>query len=404
MTGASKARTIPGLASAVLGVVLRGIKVGELRVRMPDGGDYRFGGRAAGPVASIDVRDPRLARRILAGGDIALAEGYMDGCWDTEDLSAVLELGLANISAGWVADVPFPLRPAYRLFHAMHDNSPSGGSKRNIAAHYDLGNEFYELWLDEGMTYSSAILDGATQRPTADQLEAGQRRKYDRILGLLQPGRRDHLLEIGCGWGGFALHAAREAGCRVTGLTLSESQAERARERVRAEGLEGKIDIRLQDYRAVQGAYSGIASIEMFEAVGERWWPVFFRRTAELLTRGGTAALQVITIEDERYDDYKRNPDFIQRYVFPGGMLPSMERFSAAAAAAGLSVGAPHRFGRDYARTLAVWRERFEASLPQVRALGFDERFIRMWRYYLVYCRTGFEQGSIDVMQVRLTT
>ncbi|MGE5435510.1 MAG: class I SAM-dependent methyltransferase [Candidatus Doudnabacteria bacterium] len=395
---------LPGPFASLLGLVLRGIRVGTLSVTAPGGRVYRFGGRAPGPAAAITVRDPGLARKIIAGGDIALAEGYMDGSWDTDDLAAVLHLALANISAGWTADVPFVLRPAHRLWHAMRDNDPAGGSRRNIEAHYDLGNDFYELWLDEGMTYSSAILGDGSARPTLDELEDGQRRKYDRILEMIQPGSRDHILEIGCGWGGFALHAAREAGCKVTGLTLSAEQAELARARVRDEGLDGMVDIRLQDYREVPGAYSAIASIEMFEAVGERWWPVFFRRIGELLERGRAAALQVITIEDSRYDDYKHNPDFIQRYVFPGGMLPSVERFVAAAAASGLEVGEPHMFGEDYAKTLGVWLDRFEAAQPRVRALGFDERFIRMWRYYLVYCRTGFEQGSIDVMQIRLST
>ena len=401
-TAQSQRLPIPNAWHAVLATVLRGIRTGQLTITMPGGRVHRFVGAVPGPSAAITVNDPAIARRILAGGDVALAEGYMDGSWDTDDLAAVLDVGLANISEGWTADVPFALRPIHRLWHAMHDNDVSGGARRNIAAHYDLGNEFYELWLDDTMTYSSAVLEDEPVPLTAEQLETGQRRKWDRVLELIQPGSRDHILEIGCGWGGFAIYAAREAGCKVTGLTLSQEQADLARARVCEEGLEGQVDIRLQDYREVPGSYSGIASIEMFEAVGERWWPVFFRRIGELLDPGKAAAIQVITIAEDRYEDYKRNPDFIQRYVFPGGMLPSIERFRACAEKTGLRVGEPRLFGTDYAKTLAAWLERFESVLPQVRELGFDERFIRMWRYYLVYCRTGFEQGAIDVTQVRL--
>jgi cyclopropane-fatty-acyl-phospholipid synthase len=284
----------------------------------------------------------------------------------------------------------------------MRDNDPDGGSKRNVAYHYDLGNDFYELWLDDTMTYSAAFTDDASVPASDADLERAQRRKWDRILDLIQPGPQDHILEIGCGWGGFAIHAAQDAGCRVTGITLSEQQLEMARERVAAAGLEGRVDLRLQDYREVPGTFTGIASIEMFEAVGERWWRPFFRRTRELLEPGRAAAMQVITIAEDRFEGYRRRPDFMQRYVFPGGMLPSPERFREAAEVGGLSVREPSFFGMDYARTLTAWSERFERALPEVRALGFDDRFVRMWRYYLAYCRTGFEHGTIDVMQVRL--
>ena len=388
--------------NGALAAVLRGARVGELRVLMPDGSAYRFAGDIPGPVASITVRDSSVSRRLVLGGDIALAETYIDGLWDTPDLATVLAFGLANISAGWMARTPFLLRPFYRLWHALHDNDDSGGSKRNIAYHYDLGNEFYKLWLDETMTYSSAMFEDAEGTPTPQELVSAQRRKWDRMLDLIQPGSGDHLLEIGCGWGGFAIHAAKEAGCRITGLTLSEEQAELARMRVAEEGLEGQIDIRLLDYREVPGTFSKIASIEMFEAVGEKWWPVFFQRIHDLLEPGGAAGVQVITIAEDRFEDYRRKPDFIQRYIFPGGMLPSPVRFRRVAERAGLTVGEPTFFGRDYGRTLEVWSRRFESAVPQVHALGFDDRFVRMWSYYLAYCRTGFDHESIDVMQVRL--
>ncbi len=247
------------------------------------------------------------------------------------------------------------------------------------------------------MTYSSACFDeGCTD------LETAQHAKYERILGLADPDTRSHLLEIGCGWGGFAVHAAKTSGCRVTGITLSREQYDHARARVAEEGLEGRIDIRLVDYREVPGVFDRIVSIEMFEAVGEKYWPVFFRRMRELLARGGTAALQTITIPEDRFESYRSDPDFIQRYIFPGGMLPSPERFTVAAHAAGLEPGEPHFFGHSYAETLEAWLARFEAAEDDVRALGFDERFIRMWRFYLAFCRAGFRYDTIDVMQVAL--
>ncbi|MHB9002561.1 MAG: class I SAM-dependent methyltransferase [Coriobacteriia bacterium] len=393
---------VPNPWHAVIAAVLRGIRAGTLDVAMPDRRTFHFAGSEPGPSARIEVHDAGIARRIVTGGDIAFARGYMSGAWDTPDLNAVLDLGLVNLSEGWAADLPVALRPFHRAWHAMRDNDAKGGSKRNIEYHYDLGNDFYELWLDETMTYSSACSVDGDGDLTSAQLECAQRRKWDRILEMIQPGSRDHVLEIGCGWGGFAIHAAREAGCRVTGLTLSEEQAALARRRVAEQGLDGQIDIRLQDYREVPGTYGAIASIEMFEAVGEKWWATFFGRVRELLEPGRAAGLQVITIAEERFEDYKRDPDFIQRYIFPGGMLPSFERFHDVAQAAGLGVGEPHFFGADYARTLSAWSQRFEGALPDIRALGFDERFVRMWRYYLAYCKTGFEHGTIDVMQVRL--
>lgn len=379
-----------------LGTVLCDLHVGELVVGLPDGTDHLFRGRERGTSARVDVRDTALARRLLLGADIGLAEGYMEGQWDTPDLHAVLELGLANLSAGWIAGLPVVLRPFQRLWHRAHDNDPKRGSRRNIEYHYDLGNQFYALWLDETMTYSAACFD------TTKDLAQAQRAKWDRMLRAVGATGGEHLLEIGCGWGGFAIHAAKTLGCRVTGLTLSTEQVDYARSRVSKEGLEGLVDIRLEDYRDASGRYDGVVSIEMFEAVGERWWPTFFGRIARLLKAGAAAAVQTITIDEAAFGHYRRNPDFIQRYVFPGGMLPSIERFSMAATSAGLSVGVPYTFGPDYARTLHNWAERFERVVPQVHALGYDERFVRMWRYYLTYCEVGFESGHIDVAQFRM--
>ncbi len=390
---------LPSLSEFVLRMALTRMRRGELTLTTSDGAQRVLSGREPGPAAQIEVRHPRGARRAIADGSMGLAEGYLAGDWDTPDLDAVLALGIANV-AEKPAGAPSMFDPVHRALHAMRSNTPKG-SKRNIAAHYDLGNDFYRLWLDETMTYSSALYPAGVSAECED-LAAAQRRKWDHLLDLLQPSAKDRLLEIGCGWGGFAIHAAREAGCRVTGVTLSEEQHAWATRQVAEAGLEGRVDIRLQDYRHVGDEFSAIASIEMFEAVGEKWWPVFFRRLRELVGPGGAVALQTITIEDHRFEEYRRKPDFVQRYIFPGGMLPSPERFCSAAAAEGLNAQEPLFFGHSYAETLAAWQSRFEAAVPAVRDLGFDERFVRMWRYYLAYCRAGFSEGTIDVMQVRL--
>jgi len=402
--------------------VVRRLRRGELTVVSANGTEHVYTGSEPGPVARMELRTPAATRRLITHGANGLAEGYLAGDWDTPDLDAVLDLGISNLFDK-PQGPPAPLNPVQRVLHAMRDNTPSG-SKRNISFHYDLGNDFYRLWLDETMTYSSALFaekpaDGtgsstgsgarlttATSTSAAsspiEDLASAQVRKWDRLLDLLQPGSQDHLLEIGCGWGGFAMHAARKAGCRITGVTLSQEQHAWATQAVREADLEDRVELRIQDYRHVPEKFSGVVSIEMFEAVGERWWPVFFARLKELLTPGGAIALQTITIDDSRFDDYRRHPDFIQRHVFPGGMLPSPERFRAVATQAGLHVDEPLFFGTSYVETLAEWRSRFEAALPDVAALGFDERFVRMWRYYLSYCRAGFSAGTCDVMQVRI--
>jgi cyclopropane-fatty-acyl-phospholipid synthase len=384
----------PSLSEQFVALVLSRMRRGELDLVLHNGAEKHIVGPEPGPKARVEILNPRGATQLIASTNIGLAEGYMDGNWDTPDLDAVLALGLANLVDRPAALTP-PTTPIQRAWHKRRDNSPRG-SKRNISEHYDLGNEFYSLWLDDTMAYSSAMFCDS------DDLGAAQLRKWDHLLDLLQPSAKDRLLEIGCGWGGFALYAAQQSGCRVTGVTLSEEQHAWATNAVAEAGLEDRVDIRMQDYRAIPETYSAIASIEMFEAVGERWWPVFFERVRELLTPGGVAALQTITIDEIRFDDYRRKPDFIQRYIFPGGMLPSPERFCSAAKAAGLGVAEQIHFGDSYARTLAEWRTRFEAAVPRVLEMGFDERFVRMWRYYLSYCRAGFNAETIDVIQVRL--
>ena len=370
----------------VLGL-LEGLRGGLLEVRLPDGTNHLFG--AGESVATLQVADEAVFCAVLARGDIGFGEAYVDGHWDTPDLTGLLTL-LANnrevlkkaLYGSWRALL------AARLRHWANRNSRTG-SRRNIMAHYDLGNDFYRLWLDETMSYSSA-LDAA-----GNDLAAAQRAKYRRILRRLAARPGETVLEIGCGWGGFAEMAAAD-GLQVTGLTLSPAQLDWARRRV------ATAEFRLQDYRDVSECYDHVVSIEMFEAVGERWWPTYFRNIARALKPGGRAVVQSIVVRDDLFASYRRGTDFIQQYIFPGGMLPSRAAFRQAAAKQGLAVRDEFRFGRDYARTLAEWRRAFEANWPQIEALGFDARFRRLWRLYLAYCEAGFLAGSIDVVQFEL--
>jgi cyclopropane-fatty-acyl-phospholipid synthase len=362
---------------------------GLLEVSFPDGGRFVFGDGE--PVAVMQVRDEQVFSRVLARGDIGLAEAWLDGEWSSPDVTALLTLLARNRAV---------LREALygawhrlllaRVRHAFNRNSRAG-SRRNIMAHYDLGNAFYSLWLDRGMSYSAALFGGNPALP----LEAAQDAKYRRILGRLAAAPGQRVLEIGCGWGGFAELATR-AGLQVTGLTLSPAQLEWARERV------PDADLRLQDYRDTTERFDHVVSIEMFEAVGERWWPTYFRTMANALKPEGRAVIQSITIRDDLFANYRKGTDFIQQYIFPGGMLPSREIFRAQAARQGLTVRDEFAFGPDYARTLALWREGFEASWPQIAPLGFDETFRRLWLFYLSYCEAGFLAGSIDVVQFEL--
>jgi cyclopropane-fatty-acyl-phospholipid synthase len=335
----------------------------------------------------------------VTGGEIAFGEAYVDGAWDTPSLFDLLQLLDRNSAAfagvasgGWLA------RAADWLRHAWRSNSRRG-SRRNIAAHYDLGNAFYELWLDrETMAYSCAHFDHADE-PLAD----AQRNKFRELLALLELRPEHHLLEIGSGWGGFAVYAALHAGCRVTSITLSVEQLAAARARAAAEGVADLVEFRLQDYRDLEGSFDRIVSIEMFEAVGERYWPDYFRCVHDRLATGGRAALQVITIGEEFFEAYRRTPDFIQKHIFPGGMLPSPQRFAAAAEAAGLAVATRSFHGADYARTLAHWDQRVFAARDAIIACGYDARFLRLWHYYLAYCSAGFRNGRCDLMRVALT-
>lgn len=384
---------------AFIGVfrILSHIEVGRLTVVDHKGGVHEFRGVQEGPSAVIRVINERMIRTSLARGEIGFGEAYMDGDWETPSIANVIELIVRNKEAlhakftrNWLTNL------TGKLLHALNRNSKRG-SKRNILAHYDLGNAFYERWLDGSMTYSAALY-----QPGANSLEAAQKAKYTRLCEQLELKEGDRVLEIGCGWGGFAEVAARDFGAHVTGLTISDEQHDYAIERLHRAGLGEKVDIRKQDYRDVQGRFDKICSIEMFEAVGERYWPIYFQRLHDLLEQGGRAALQIITIEEDRFLDYRRSADFIQRYIFPGGMLPSLSRLQELTERHSLSWVNDHAFGQDYADTLNDWTRRFGDAWDGIKPLGFDERFRRMWDFYLGYCEGGFRAGSIDVNQITL--
>ena len=374
------------------------LSAGEIDLILPDGSTYKLtSGGAPGPHIWMRINRWRAVRKFLTQGDFGFVESYMDGDWDCSELSGIVQLGILN-SKSWNSS---KLQGAFhkiwqRFVHWRRDNSKTG-SRRNIAAHYDLGNAFYEQWLDPTMTYSSAYFAQPGQ-----SLPEGQIEKYRRIAQMLQLKPEHHVLEVGFGWGGFAEFAVKEYGCRLTGLTLSKEQLKFAGERLQREGLSDKVDLRLQDYRDVSGTFDRIASIEMFEAVGEAHWPRYFDMLRERLARGGAAALQIITIAEERFEHYSRNPDFIQRYIFPGGMLPSVERLKAQVHHAKLVFDDSALFGDSYAHTLRQWRDRFLAAWGTIEPLGFDERFRRMWEMYLAYCEGGFRTGVINVGQFKL--
>lgn len=384
------------LALRLLLKLLARLRVGKLKLVTPDGTAYRFQGEP-GPEAVVILRHVDAARRLLVGGDLGLAEAYMDGQWETPDLMALLELGQRNVQAFSVGRPGFWRRVLDSLLHAFRRNTRAG-ARRNIRYHYDLGNSFYKLWLDETLTYSSAIFADPGQ-PLAE----AQRNKYRHLLELLRIGPGQHLLEIGSGWGGFALYAAQETGCRVTSITLSEEQLKEARARAKAAGLEEQVKFELVDYRDLRGQFDRIVSIEMFEAVGERYWGAFFKAVHDRLTPGGRAALQVITIRDEAFEHYRHTVDFIQRYIFPGGMLPSPAAWEGYVRRAGLKTEVRNFYGRHYAQTLKTWDQRVHAAEFEIGQFGFDQRFLHMWHYYLAYCHAGFTTGHVDLMQTVLT-
>jgi cyclopropane-fatty-acyl-phospholipid synthase len=374
----------------VVGQFGKRLRCGTLTVVTPEQARLVFHGPARGPEAVIVLHRWRTLHRLLLQGDVSFAESFMDGDWSSPDPTALLELAARNIELLSSTSGTAAARLMNRILHRLRANTLTG-SRRNIRHHYDLGNAFYALWLDAGMSYSSALY-----RTPDLTLEEAQEAKHARIMELLEAEPQHEVLEIGCGWGGLATRLGR-AGCTVTGLTLSPAQLAYARESVEAQGLAARVDLRLQDYRLSTGSFDRVVSIEMLEAVGEAFWPRYFEILRERLKPGGLAVLQVITIEDERFESYRRTPDVIQRYIFPGGMLPPPSLLRHHIAAAGLVLRQVETFGDSYAQTLVAWRQRFSESWSQIAAMGFSERFRRMWDYYLFYCEAGFRAGAIDV-------
>ncbi|MFI4965955.1 MAG: class I SAM-dependent methyltransferase [Caulobacterales bacterium] len=396
-------RRLPGLKGApavfraALRVIARNWVLGAVTFVTPSGRELRVAGCEPGPEARLVIHDFRFIRRALAAGDIGFAEAYMAGEWDTPNLADLLSVFAANWNRLHIVTMGNPLAwTVNRIRHAFRFNSREG-ARKNIHAHYDLGNAFYAKWLDPTMTYSSAKYE----RP-GQSLAGAQTAKYEALAqGMgLQAGQS--VLEIGCGWGGFAEYAAREVGAKVTAITISEEQYAFARRRIFDAGLSERAEIKMVDYRDVDGRFDRVASIEMFEAVGERYWPAYFGKISETLAPGGRAGLQIITIRDEYFEEYRSRADFIQKYIFPGGMLPSEERLRKVTDKAGLTWTRIERFGQDYAETLAEWHKGFDAAWSDIRPLGFDERFRKLWKFYLSYCEAGFRTERTNVVQLSL--
>ena len=368
---------------------------GSLEVQLPDGRKLLFEGAETGPAAKMVVHDFGFAWRVLRGGDLGIAESYLRGEWETPNLTEFLYLFCVNVEMMQAILRGKPLVRWAQVFRHWLNRNTRRQARKNIHAHYDLGNDFYRAWLDPTMTYSSALFDQG-----GNDLSTAQLRKYESLAQQidLKPGQS--VLEIGCGWGGFAEYAAKTYGANVTGLTISQEQHDYARKRMFDAGLADKVEIKMQDYRDERGVYDRIASIEMIEAVGEQFWPDFFRQMRDRLATGGIAGIQAITIQERFFANYRREIDYIRRYVFPGGMLPSPAILKSLGSSFGIPLVREKVFGDDYARTLSVWRDRFRAAWPSLVPLGFDERFRRLWEYYLAYCEAGFLSRNIDVRQM----
>ena len=374
------------------------MKRGRIDIILPDGRHFRAEGAEPGYVAEVHVHNPDIFARTVREGDLGFCEAYMDGWWSTPDLMAFMDLmhdDMEHIYDG------FPGQFLVRFYEQMRfwlQNNSRKQARKNISYHYDLGNEFYGLWLDDTMTYSSAkFVTGQ------ESMETGQIEKYKSMVDQMGVVPGDHVLEIGCGWGGFAEYAAKERGLRVTGLTISREQHDYAVKRMADAGMSDMVTIKMQDYRDEKGVYDGIASIEMFEAVGEKYWPVYFETLRERLKPGKNATLQIITVEHRRWQVYKRGVDFIQKYIFPGGMLPSPVVLREQIEKAGLQVAGSIEFGESYSQTLRRWHDTFNAKWDEVAALGFDDRFRRMWNFYLTSCAGTFHSGNCDVTQITVT-
>ncbi|MCC1492278.1 cyclopropane-fatty-acyl-phospholipid synthase family protein [Cognatishimia sp. F0-27] len=376
----------------------RGMNNGRLDFVLPDGRRFRAEGKNPGPVAELDIHNPDIFARLIREGDLGFCEAYMDGWWSTPDLMAFMDLVHADNEDLYDGFPGMGLVRAYEQLRFWLQSNSRKQARKNISYHYDLGNDFYGLWLDDTMTYSSALFETGQE-----STEKAQIAKYASMVDQMGAKPGDHVLEIGCGWGGFAEYAAKERGLRVTGLTISEEQFKYAQERIARAGLSDRVTFKLQDYRDERGSYDGIASIEMFEAVGEKYWPVYFETVRDRLKPGKNATLQIITVQHRRWEVYKRGVDFIQKYIFPGGMLPSPVVLRQEIEKAGLAVARSVEFGESYSQTLRRWHDTFNARWDDVAKLGFDDRFRRMWNFYLTSCAATFHSGNCDVTQITIT-
>ncbi|MCL7405946.1 cyclopropane-fatty-acyl-phospholipid synthase family protein [Paradonghicola geojensis] len=378
--------------------ILCNIPRGRIDIELPDGRVFRAEGKSAGYVTAITIHNKDIFARLIREGDLGFMESYMEGWWDTPDLMTFMDF--VHDAEDEVFD-GFPgqgLVRAYEKLRFWLQSNSKRQAKKNISYHYDLGNDFYGLWLDDTMTYSSAYF-----KTGQESLEAAQIQKYAAMVDAMGVKAGDHVLEIGCGWGGFAEYAAKERGLNVTGLTISKEQLNYARERIEKAGLSDRVTFKMQDYRDETGTYDGIASIEMFEAVGEKYWPVYFETVRKCLKPGAKATLQIITVQDRRFEVYRKGVDFIQKYIFPGGMLPSPSVLRKEVEKSGMCVDGSIEFGESYSQTLRRWSDVFNERWNEIASLGFDDRFRRMWNLYLSSCAGTFHSGNCDVTQITVS-
>ena len=396
LTSTNNQQNLPRYFARVFDLVGK-LNSGRVDFILPDGRRFRAEGLKPGPVAEVTINNPDVFARLVREGDLGFCDAYLDGWWTTPDLQAFMDFIHADNDDMYDGFPGMALVRAWEKARFWFQSNTKRQALKNISYHYDLGNDFYSLWLDDTMTYSSALFN-----TSQESLEKAQIAKYASMVDQMGVKPGDHVLEIGCGWGGFAEYAAKERGLKVTGLTISKEQLDYANKRIKSKGLSDKVTLKLQDYRDETGVYDGVASIEMFEAVGEKYWPVYFDKIKQCLKPGKQATLQIITIQDARWDVYRKSVDFIQKYIFPGGMLPSPSVLRQEIHRAGLSVQHSIEFGKSYSQTLRRWFEVFNNKWDNISAMGFDDRFRRMWNFYLTSCAATFESGNCDVTQITL--
>ena len=396
LTSTNNQQNLPRYFARVFDLVGK-LNSGRVDFILPDGRRFRAEGSKPGPVAEVIINNPDVFARLVREGDLGFCDAYLDGWWTTPDLQAFMDFIHADNDDMYDGFPGMALVRAWEKARFWFQSNTKRQALKNISYHYDLGNDFYSLWLDDTMTYSSALFN-----TSQESLEKAQIAKYASMVDQMGVKPGDHVLEIGCGWGGFAEYAAKERGLKVTGLTISKEQLDYANKRIKSKGLSDKVNLKLQDYRDETGVYDGVASIEMFEAVGEKYWPVYFDKIKQCLKPGKQATLQIITIQDARWDVYRKSVDFIQKYIFPGGMLPSPSVLRQEINRAGLSVQHSIEFGKSYSQTLRRWFEVFNNEWDNISAMGFDDRFRRMWNFYLTSCAATFESGNCDVTQITL--